>query len=109
MKKKIILLLLIFQVCITYSCQSVKDAVQGKKRSKSADEFLVQKKNPLIMPPEYNELPIPGKDMSNLNNQEVNKDGIKKILNLDDKSQNKLVDNKEIDLEKSILKKINGK
>ena len=109
MKKKIILLLLIFQVCITYSCQSVKDAVQGKKRSKSADEFLVQKKNPLIMPPEYNELPIPGKDISNLNNQEVNKDGIKKILNLDDKSQNKLVDNKEIDLEKSILKKINGK
>ena len=109
MKKKIILLLLIFQVCITYSCQSVKDAVQGKKRSKSADEFLVQKKNPLIMPPEYNELPIPGKDESNLNNQEVNNDGIKKILNLDDKSQNKLVDNKEIDLEKSILKKINGK
>ena len=109
MKKKIVLLLLIFQVCITYSCQSVKDAVQGKKRSKSADEFLVQKKNPLIMPPEYNELPIPGKDESNLNNQEVNNDGIKKILNLDDKSQNKLVDNKEIDLEKSILKKINGK
>ena len=109
MKKKIVLLLLIFQVCITYSCQSVKDAVQGKKRSKSADEFLVQKKNPLIMPPEYNELPIPGKDKSNLNNQEVNNDGIKKILNLDDKSQNKLVDNKEIDLEKSILKKINGK
>ena len=108
MKKKIVLLLLIFQVCITYSCQSVKDAVQGKKRSKSADEFLVQKKNPLTMPPEYNELPIPGKDISNLNNQEVNKDGIKKILNLDDKSQNKLVDNKEIDLEKSILKKING-
>ena len=108
MKKKIVLLLLIFQVCITYSCQSVKDAVQGKKRSKSADEFLVQKKNPLIMPPEYNELPIPGKDESNLNNQEVNNDGIKKILNLDDKSQNKLVDNKEIDLEKSILKKING-
>ena len=108
MKKKIVLLLLIFQVCITYSCQSVKDVVQGKKRSKSADEFLVQKKNPLIMPPEYNELPIPGKDESNLNNQEVNNDGIKKILNLDDKSQNKLVDNKEIDLEKSILKKING-
>ena len=69
MKKKIVLLLLIFQVCITYSCQSVKDVVQGKKRSKSADEFLVQKKNPLIMPPEYNELPIPGKDKSNLNNQ----------------------------------------
>ena len=108
MKKKIVLLLLIFQVCITYSCQSVKDVVQGKKRSKSADEFLVQKKNPLIMPPEYNELPIPGKDKSNLNYQEVNKDGIKKILNLDDNSQNKLVDNKEIDLEKSILKKING-
>ena len=108
MKKKIVLLLLIFQVCITYSCQSVKDVVQGKKRSKSADEFLVQKKNPLIMPPEYNELPIPGKDKSNLNNQEVNKDGIKKILNLDDDSQKKLVDNKEIDLEKSILKKING-
>ena len=108
MKKKIVLLCLIFQVCFTYSCQSVKDAVQGKKRSKSADEFLVQKKNPLIMPPEYNELPIPGKDIPNLNNKEVNKDGIKKILNLDDNNQKKLNDNKEKDLEKSILKKING-
>ena len=41
------------------SCQSAKDAIQGKTRSQSSDEFLVQKKNPLSMPPDIDKLPVP--------------------------------------------------
>ncbi len=41
-----------------YSCQSVKDGLTGKKRNNS-DEFLIQKKNPLVQPPKYGELPLP--------------------------------------------------
>ena len=41
-----------------YSCQSVKDALSGKKYE-SSDEFLVIKKNPLVLPPDFNELPKP--------------------------------------------------
>ena len=36
-----------------------KEALEGKKRSEQSDEFLVEKKSPLVMPPDYNELPIP--------------------------------------------------
>ena len=41
-----------------YSCQSIKDGLTGKKSEKS-DEFLVIKKNPLEIPPDFNDLPVP--------------------------------------------------
>ena len=34
------------------SCQSIKDGLSGRK-SENSDEFLVQKKNPLVMPPDF--------------------------------------------------------
>ena len=40
------------------SCQNVKDALTGKKYENS-DEFLVIKKNPLVLPPNFNDLPAP--------------------------------------------------
>ena len=51
--------LLLVLVLLLYSCQSVKDALTGKKYE-SSDEFLVIKKNPLILPPDYQSLPEPG-------------------------------------------------
>ena len=55
MYKKIFLLILLISL---YSCQSVKDALSGKKYETS-DEFLVIKKNPLVLPPDFNALPEP--------------------------------------------------
>ena len=40
------------------SCQGVKDALSGKKYENS-DEFLVIKKNPLVLPPNFDDLPSP--------------------------------------------------
>ncbi len=40
------------------SCQSIKDGLSGRK-SENSDEFLVQKKNPLVVPPDYMKLPKP--------------------------------------------------
>ena len=40
------------------SCQNLKDALSGKKYENS-DEFLVIKKNPLEIPPDFNDLPVP--------------------------------------------------
>ena len=51
-------LLLIILLISLYSCQSVKDALSGKKYE-SSDEFLVIKKNPLVLPPDFNALPEP--------------------------------------------------
>ena len=55
MYKKLLLFILLISL---YSCQSVKDALSGKKYE-SSDEFLVIKKNPLIVPPDFDKLPKP--------------------------------------------------
>ena len=56
---------ILFFIIITFlatSCtetfQSVKRGLTGAK-SNSADEFLVKKKDPLILPPDYENLPTP--------------------------------------------------
>ena len=56
MNKKILLYFSCF--LFLYSCQTVKDGLTGKKQENS-DEFLVIKKNPLVLPPEFNKLPTP--------------------------------------------------
>ena len=53
--KKFILLNFIF---LLVSCGTAKDAFVNQKKN-NTDEFLVEKKSPLVMPPDYNELPIP--------------------------------------------------
>ena len=40
------------------SCSSIKEGFSGQKKANS-DEFLVEKKSPLVMPPDFDELPMP--------------------------------------------------
>ena len=110
---------IILSTFLLYSCQGTVDALQGKKRSDSSDEFLVKKKNPLTQPPDYNELPVPVDQEQEQFNEE-NDSEIKKILDI---SQNEecatqnISQNEECvaqsntdantSLEKSILEKIN--
>tara|TARA_Y100000768_G_scaffold156351_1_gene116758 strand:+ start:222 stop:542 length:321 start_codon:yes stop_codon:yes gene_type:complete len=58
------------------SCGIIKEGFQNPKK-KSSDEFLVEKKSPLVMPPNFNELPIP-KRSQNDDNSDDNK--IKELL-----------------------------
>ena len=59
LKKIIYIIILTF---LATSCadtfQSVKRGLTGEKAN-TADEFLVQKKDPLILPPDYENLPTP--------------------------------------------------
>ena len=55
---KVNFFLIFFISFFMLSCQSIKDGLSGKK-SENSDEFLVQKKNPLVLPPNYLELPEP--------------------------------------------------
>ena len=57
MKKSNIFLVLLMML-LTVSCQTVKNAVSGVKQENS-DEFLVQKKHPLVLPPNFTDLPEP--------------------------------------------------
>jgi len=99
--------LLIFSIFIVIlnSCGTIKEGFVSKKKN-STDEFLVKKKSPLVMPPEFYELPIPGN-----NNQEQKNDensDIKSLItgseNKTSKSQNS--SNQDTNFETSILEKI---
>jgi hypothetical protein len=50
-------ILLISILVTVLSCTSLKDGFSSNKDN--SDEFLVEKKAPLVMPPEFNELPVP--------------------------------------------------
>ena len=88
MKKNKILLILVSCFTLT-ACQSVKDGLSGNK-SNNSDEFLVQKKNPLILPPKYLKLPKP-KDLIAVSEEEsLNQDDldIQKMLGIEEEVTN---------------------
>jgi hypothetical protein len=101
--KKIFLLLVVLNI-IT-ACQTTKDALTLKKKP-SGDEFLVEKKNPLVLPPAYGELPIPKNNQ--INKSLENENDIKVLLTNDDISlDSKIIENsKPSTLEKSIIEKV---
>jgi len=93
---------------ITISCQSAKDALTLKKKN-NTDEFLVEKKNPLSMPPEFGKLPTPENIQNNAeiideNNIIISDDNIEKIFNSDEK--NSSLDKNTSSVEKKILENI---
>ena len=91
---------------LLYSCQSAKDALQGKKRSEGSDEFLIEKKNPLTMPPDIDELPLPMDEEIIQNEEDNNK--IKELLTKDNKvkSKSSSKSDKNTSVEKTILEQI---
>ena len=97
-----LLLLLLF----LYSCGSVGEALQGKKRSDQGDEFLIDKKNPLSMPPDFDKLPKPGEaNVKSTKDIENDQSNIKNLLkNTGD--ENVLNSDESTSIESSILKKI---
>jgi len=69
-RKKIYLFLLFLFLASCQTMSSVKKGLSGEKVN-SNDEFLIEKKDPLILPPDFENLPIPG-DESEKELEEVN-------------------------------------
>lgn len=67
---KLILIFMIFS-----SCSAVKESLTLNKKNNS-DEFLVEKKSPLVLPPEYGILPKPGDEMLEENNLDIKQENI---------------------------------
>ena len=86
------------------SCGTIKEGFSNQKKNNS-DEFLVEKKTPLVMPPNYNELPEP-----KINQLEIKeeKNPIKSLIiqEEEDDLNNNEIDNKIKKLEDSLLEKI---
>ncbi len=104
MKKIIKISIYLILVLIGLSaCQALKDGLEGNKKSKSAEEFLINKKNPLVMPPDYSKLPIP-KNSSKQNDSSQDFD-LKKILEKNSTNKNNQTQSNNSS-EKSIIEKI---
>ena len=95
---KVFMLLVLF--CNLSYCGGAKKAFSNQKKN-SSDEFLVEKKSPLVMPPDYGELPNP----VNTNDKTKNDNKkIKELLSIDNISDEEK--NQNFDIETIILKKI---
>ena len=97
--KKFISLNIILILC---SCGSIKEGFTNQKKN-STDEFLVEKKSPLIMPPSYGELPLPSNENTSKKKQTNNVEFLINKRKKDEKLENVKSDN---NFEKLILKKI---
>ena len=101
--------LLIITFFFLNSCGGLGDAakVLRNEKVKTTDEFLVKKKEPLVLPPDYGKLPMPD---SNLSKKDQTKDEIeieKLVSGENVKVIKKLDENsKPTTIEKSILEKI---
>ena len=95
---------IIFLFAFLTSCggtfDSVKRGLTGAKKS-SADEFLVKKKDPLILPPDYENLPNPDERDLNLEEESIFQDTLESEEDSGSASQKSV--------ETSILKKIQSK
>ncbi len=104
MKKIFKLTIIIISILVLNSCGTIREGFSSQKKN-SIDEFLVEKKSPLVMPPNFNELPLPQQTNQATKNEKIT--DIKSLL-----TDNKDTDlgnqntNQNINFENSLLEKI---
>ena len=101
MKKTIVIFICLF---FLESSSNVREGFTLKKKS-PIDEFLVEKKSPLVLPPNYGKLPIPQDEAKNNNTKN---EEIKILISKEDENSTTTNENKSksTSIEKSIIEKI---
>ena len=102
MKKIRSILFLVIVIFTFQSCQTVKEGFTSQKK-KSTDEFLVEKKSPLVMPPDFNELPLP-KTSENIEEENESRNNIEKLISNNNSPESSGVQDKNF--ENLIIEKI---
>ena len=95
-------LLLILSTIILSNCGSVQRAFEPQNKNTS-EEFLVEKKSPLSMPPSFEELPVPSNEKVDKESQINNIESLITEKNNDEKLE---TDESDKNFEQSILNKI---
>ena len=95
-------LLIIFSTILITNCGTVQKAFDPQNKNTS-EEFLVEKKSPLSIPPSFEELPVPSNEKVNKENQINNIESL-----ITEESNNEKLETVESDkdFEQSILDKI---
>ena len=96
------LLLIILSGILLTSCGSVQKAFDPQNKNTS-EEFLVEKKSPLSMPPSFEELPVPSNEKADIENQTNN---IESLITEKKDNEKLETDESDKDFEQSILDKI---
>ena len=115
--------IVLISLFVLSGCAKLSEGMTGTKRSKSSDEFFVQKKKPLVLPPDFNDMPMPKptqkkqtqdndiEDLLGIKNQTKNDNDINDIEDLLKTKKNTKGNTSQSEsdksLENSILKKIN--
>ncbi len=89
-----------------FSCSNAVEGFKLKKKSSAGEEFLIEKKDPLILPPEFSKLPKPNEEVDNNQKEEIS---LETVLKKDNKSNSEVTENEsnsDSSIKKSILKKI---
>jgi hypothetical protein len=102
---KIIIIIFFLTTACASSFEDIKKGLGGGKRT-STDEFLVRKKEPLVMPPKWKNLPEPGGVMKSDDDVKEATD-IEELIKLGkNKESSTNYEQSSGSLEESILKKI---
>ena len=98
------ILVLLNLILFIYSCGAAREGFTNQKKE-NKDEFLVEKKSPLMMPPDYDELPLPNSEVGDKQNSENN---VKKLIvnNENDNSKSVNQDGSNKKIEESLIEKI---
>ena len=107
MKKHKFYIIFLSLVIILSSCQKLSEGMTGSKRSKTSDEFLVHKKKPLVMPPDFDDMPSPKQNKKKEDELSASSESIEDLLNIKKKENDESFESgNDSSLEQSILKKI---
>ena len=109
MKKNNYPIFLLFFLFIVSGCQDVKKGFSGKKIDQG-EEFLVIKKNPLVVPPDFEKMPLPKNEIDKTNSIKSENDQVsefEKLLKTQDENINASNSRENTgNLEKKIIDKI---
>ena len=110
MNKTKSLIVIFLTLLLLNACGTIAEGLGGSKK-KGSDEFLVEKKAPLILPPSFGELPEPGKKTDeNVMSTKEEISSIEEIINKSSSTDTSEKNNNlKNSIEESIIEKINKK
>ena len=102
------ILIIFITSLLLFSCSDGLKGFKLKKKSTSGDEFLIQKKDPLVLPPDFSKLPNPDEEIKEKKREDDEESQIEIVFKKDnsDVQENENSNSSDSGLKKSILKKI---
>ena len=94
--------LIVLSTILLSNCGSIQKAFDPQNKNNS-EEFLVEKKSPLSMPPSFEELPVPSNEKVDKENQINN---IESLITKENNNKKLETDESNKDFEQSLLDKI---